>query len=115
MSMKFYTAAVALLTLAACNNDENYDPLADGPVAAQVTAGISRTMTRVSTDDGGAASFSTGDKINVVANGSTYNYSYDGTDWSAVSTPYYSKTTKKLLSGLGMPTQVWKRRTIKSA
>lgn len=89
MSVKLYTAAVALLALAACTNDENYDPFADGPVAAQVTAGISRTMTRVSTDDSGAASFSKDDVIHVVANGSTYDYSYDGPDWSAVSTPYY--------------------------
>lgn len=88
MSVKLYTAAVALLALAACTNDENYDPFADGPVAAQVTAGISRTMTRVSTDDGGAASFTTDDVIHVVADNSTYDYSYDGTDWSA-STPYY--------------------------
>lgn len=88
MSVKLYTAAVALLALAACNKDENYDPLADGPVAAQVTAGISRTMTRVSTDDGGTASFTTDDVIHVVANDGTYDYSYDGTGWSA-STPYY--------------------------
>lgn len=89
MKIRFYATAAALLSLAACNNDEMNDPLADGPVAAQVTAGISRTMTRVSTDDGGAASFSKDDVIHVVANGSTYDYSYDGPDWSAVSTPYY--------------------------
>lgn len=91
MSMKFYTAAVALLTLAACNNDENYDPLADGPVAAQVTAGISRTMTHVSTDDGGAASFSTGDKINVVTDKTeTHVYALqDNGTWQADGDPYY--------------------------
>lgn len=89
MSVKLYTAAVALLALAACNKDENYDPFADGPVAAQVTAGISRTMIRVSTDDGGAASFTADDVIHVVADGDTYDYSYDGTGWSAVITPYY--------------------------
>lgn len=91
MSVKFYTAAVALLTLAACNNDENHNPLADGPVAAQVTAGISRTMTRVSTDDSGAASFSTGDKINVVAAGTqTHVYALqDNSTWQADGDPYY--------------------------
>ena len=89
MSVKLYTAAAALLSLAACNNGEMNDPLAYGPVAAQVTAGISRTVTRASTDDGGAASFTTGDVIHVVANGGTYDYSYDGTGWSAVMTPYY--------------------------
>lgn len=89
MSVKLYTAAVALLALAACTNDENYDPFADGLVAAQVTAGISRAMTRISTDDGGAASFTADDVIHVVADGDTYDYSYDGTGWSAVITPYY--------------------------
>ena len=89
MRMKLYTAAAALLALAACNNNEMNDPLADGPVAAQVTAGISRTMTRVSIDNKSTASFSKDDVIHVVADKSTYDYSYDGSSWSAVSAPYY--------------------------
>ncbi|MCD8275965.1 MAG: fimbrillin family protein [Alistipes sp.] len=92
MKIRFYTAAAALLILAACNNDEMNDPLADGPVAAQVTAGISRTMTHVGIDkDGGPASFSTGDRINVVAAGTqthAYTLQTDGT-WQAGDDPYY--------------------------
>ena len=41
----FYTMLAAGL-LASCTNDELADnPLADGPVAAQVTADISQTLT----------------------------------------------------------------------
>lgn len=92
MKIRFYTAAAALLTLAACNNDEMNDPLADGPVAAQVTAGISQTMTHVGIDkDGGPASFSTGDRINVVAAGTqTHVYTLQADDtWQAGDDPYY--------------------------
>lgn len=91
MSVKFYTAAAALLALAACNNDEMNDPLTNGPVAAQVTAGISQTMTRVNIEGDGAASFSTGDKINVVAVGTqTHVYTLQADDtWQAGDDPYY--------------------------
>ena len=84
----FYTMLAAGL-LASCTNDELADnPLADGPVAAQVTADISQTLTRVSVN-GVSASFTSGDIINVVADGSaTHVYAYNGTTWSAAS-PYY--------------------------
>ena len=61
--------------LTACNKEMD-NPLADGPVAAQVTAGISQTLTRVSANANGiSASFTNGDIINVVADGSaTYVY-----------------------------------------
>ena len=78
---------VAAGLLASCTNDE----LADGPVAAQVTAGISQTLTRVSAN-GNSASFTNGDEINVVANGNaTYVYTLqdNGTTWSAGNNPYY--------------------------
>ena len=78
--------------LASCTNDELADnPLADGPVAAQVTAGISQTLTRVSAN-GVSASFTDGDEINVVADGNaTYVYTLqdNGTTWSAGNNPYY--------------------------
>lgn len=87
----FYTMLAASL-LASCTNDELADnPLADGPVAAQVTAGISQTLTRVSAN-GLSASFTDGDEINVVADGSaTYVYTLqdNGTTWSAGNNPYY--------------------------
>ena len=61
----FYTMLAAGL-LASCTNDELADnPLADGSVAAQVTADISQTLTRVSAN-GVSASFTSGDEINVV-------------------------------------------------
>ena len=78
--------------LAACSNEESVnDPLADGPVAAQVTAGIGQSMTRASIDAGGSAAFTAGDVIHVVAEGtSAYDYTLqDGGSWSAGSNPYY--------------------------
>ena len=89
----FYTMLAAGL-LASCTNDELADnPLADGPVAAQVTADISQTLTRVSANANGiSASFTNGDIINVVADGSaTYVYTLqdNGTTWSAGNNPYY--------------------------
>ena len=91
MKQNIYTTAVLLaLGLTACNKET--DPLADGPVAAQVTAGISQTLTRVSVANNGSASFTDGDEINVVANGSaTYVYTLqdNGTTWSAGNNPYY--------------------------
>ena len=90
MKANIYTATVLLaLGLTACN--EEMGPLADGPVAAQVTAGISQTLTRVSAN-GVSASFTDGDEINVVADGSaTYVYTLqdNGTTWSAGNNPYY--------------------------
>lgn len=87
----FYTMLAAGL-LASCTNDELADnPLADGPVAAQVTADISQTLTRVSVN-GVSASFTAGDEINVVADGNaTYVYTLqdNGTTWSAGDHPYY--------------------------
>ena len=89
-----WTPAVIMaltMTLAACSNEETEnDPLADGPVAAQVTAGIGQSMTRVSVDDNGSAAFTTGDVIHVVAGGTaTYDYTLQGDNsWSA-SNPYY--------------------------
>lgn len=87
----FATLAMAL-SLAACSGEEPADaPLAGGPVAAQVTAGISQTLTRISVGDDGSASFTTDDVIHVVANEtSTYDYTLqsDGS-WSAGSNPYY--------------------------
>ena len=78
--------------LASCTNDELADnPLADGPVPAQVTADISQTLTRVSAN-GVSASFTAGDEINVVADGNaTYVYTLqdNGTTWSAGDHPYY--------------------------
>ena len=89
-----WTPAVIMaltMTLAACSNEETVnDPLADGPVAAQVTAGIGQSMTRVSVDDNGSAEFTTGDVIHVVAGGTaTYDYTLQGDNsWSA-SNQYY--------------------------
>lgn len=91
MKANIYTAAVLLvLGLTACNKET--DPLADGPVAAQVTASISQTPTRVSVTNDGSASFTDGDEINIVANSSaTYVYTLqdNGTTWSAGNNPYY--------------------------
>ena len=92
MNMKrifLYTMLAAGL-LASCTNDENQN----GPVAAQITAGINQATTRVSVD-GNSASFTGGDKINVVApDNNTYVYTLqsDGT-WSDGNNPYYFQNT----------------------
>ena len=91
--LKWTPAAIMALTmtLAACSNEEMVnDPLADGPVAAQVTAGISGTQTRVSVN-GQSAAFTAGDVIHVVADETAaYDYTLqDGGSWSAGSNPYY--------------------------
>lgn len=91
--LKLNVAAFATLTmalaLAACDNEElANDPLADGPVAAQVKAGISQTLTRVSSSDN-AASFTDGDEIHVVADDRTYDYTFNSSTWSAGNNPYY--------------------------
>lgn len=89
-----WTPAVIMaltMTLTACSNEETVnDPLADGPVAAQVTAGISGTQTRVSVN-GQSAEFTAGDVIHVVADETAaYDYTLqDGGSWSAGSNPYY--------------------------
>ena len=93
MKASIYTTAVLLaLGLTACNKET--DPLADGPVAAQVTAGISQTLTRVSVN-GVSASFTANDEINVVANGATYAYTFNGTAWSS-NEPYYFQNRDKV-------------------
>lgn len=92
--LKWTPAIIMALTmaLAACDNEElANDPLADGPVAAQVTAGISQTLTRVSAGNDGSAEFTEGDVIHVVANEtSTYAYTLQADNsWSAGNNPYY--------------------------
>lgn len=91
MKLKFYATALLALTLAGCNHDEMDNPLADGPVPLGVTAGISSVATRITTD-GKVPAFATGDKINVVADGtSAYQYSLNADNkWEAVDNkPYY--------------------------
>lgn len=92
MNMKrifLYTMLAAGL-LASCTNDENLN----GPVAAQITAGINQATTRVSVD-GNSASFTDGDKINVVApDNNTYVYTLQSDDtWSDGNNPYYFQDT----------------------
>lgn len=92
MNVKMIGMAALTLALAACSNDEMPDPLADGPVAMNVTAGISAVTTRVSVDGEGSAKFTAGDVIHVVADEtSAYDYTLqsDGGSWSAGSKPYY--------------------------
>ena len=88
------TVSLALL-LAACTNDELTDnPLADGPVALNVTAGINQATTRVSIDENNSASFTEGDQINVVADEEeTYTYTLQGSSWSAIADPYYFQSS----------------------
>ena len=89
----FYTILAAGL-LASCTNDELADnPLADGPVAAKVTAGINQALTRVSVDSEGSADFTTNDVIHVVTGNSTYEYTYNGSTWDAQTPRYYFQNT----------------------
>lgn len=88
MNKYIFIAAVAL-TFAACTNEE-INTVPDGAVALQVKADIQGVQTRVSVN-GNSASFTNGDMINVVANGSaTYVYTLqDNGTWSAGNNPYY--------------------------
>lgn len=63
--------AGAMLTfvLASCSNDEFASPSYDGPVAAQVTAGINDVLTRAAD-----ASWDMGDAIGISCNGTNTNY-----------------------------------------
>lgn len=96
----FSTAAtmMVLMTITACSNDSEPidDPLADGPVAAQVTADIGKIRSRISTT-GNSSQFVTGDKITVIdcTNTKKANYQLDsyGT-WNPVSDPYYFQNTR---------------------
>ena len=88
----FYTMLAAGL-LASCTNDELADnPLADGSVAAQVTADISQTLTRVSAN-GVSASFTSGDEINVAGNNPYYFQGRGIVSFQAwYAAPDYTKT-----------------------
>lgn len=92
--ISFYGMVLLALSLTACTQDELQDnPLADGPVALNVTAGISQVATRVSIE-GNTAAFTNGDQINVVADGNeTYVYTLQGSSWSAGDNPYYFQNT----------------------
>lgn len=92
--ISFYGMVLLALSLTACTQDELQDnPLADGPVALNVTAGISQVATRVSIE-GNTAAFTEGDRINVVADGNeTHVYTLQGSSWSAGNDPYYFQNT----------------------
>lgn len=92
--ISFYGMVLLALSLTACTQDELQDnPLADGPVALNVTAGISQVATRVSIE-GNTAAFTNGDQINVVADGNeTHVYTLQGSSWSAGDNPYYFQNT----------------------
>lgn len=92
--ISFYGMVLLALSLTACTQDELQDnPLADGPVALNVTAGISQVATRVSIE-GNTAAFTNGDQINVVADGNeTHVYTLEGSSWSAGNDPYYFQNT----------------------
>lgn len=93
MVTKILPVALAAMTLAlaGCTQDElNDNLLANGPVAAQVTAGIGNASTRATTTDSGS-SFESGDVIYVVAANDTryYTYTLQNSVWGAGSDPFY--------------------------
>lgn len=100
MNYKQILYVAAALAMTACGNDE----LPGGSdnnerVALQVSAGIGQTTTRISID-GSAAAFTTGDKINVVANETethVYVLQADGT-WQAEDEPYYLQGRNNVVS-----------------
>lgn len=90
MKQSILFALLAAGLLASCNRDEPQPKPTSDPVAAQVTASINQALPRVSVGDDGAAAFTAGDRINVVATGNaTHVYTFDGTAWSAGNNPYY--------------------------
>ncbi len=99
-TLKLFVAAAALLSLSACNNDENLtDPFADGPVAMTFTADINSVATRATT-----TGFQEGDVVGIipVKNGSVetaqvniaYTYGSDGTFKATL--PYYFQDRKEV-------------------
>ncbi|MCZ9312596.1 MAG: fimbrillin family protein [Methanocorpusculum sp.] len=104
-TLKLFVAAAALLSLSACNNDENLtDPFADGPVAMTFTADINSVATRATT-----TGFQEGDVVGIIpwkANQSgtqtvetaqaniAYTYGSDGKFKAAL--PYYFQDRKEV-------------------
>lgn len=90
-TLRLLAAATMLLSLASCDNDENYDPLANGPVQMSFTADINGVATRAT-----ATGFETGDAVgiipvkggNVETAQANIAYTRGSTGFSA-TTPYY--------------------------
>ncbi len=92
-TLKLFVAATALLSLSACNNDENLtDPFADGPVAMTFTADINSVATRATT-----TGFQEGDVVGIipVKGGSVETaqanlaYTYGSDNQFKATLPYY--------------------------
>lgn len=60
-TLRMIAAGAALLSLSACNNDENFNPLADGPVPMSFMAGISGVATRAT-----PTGFENGDMVGII-------------------------------------------------
>lgn len=88
---KYFFFAATALALAACTNDETFDPLADGPVPMTFTAGIDGVATRAT-----ATAFEAGDMVGIIPmkGGSVESaqanraYTYNGSAFEATP-PYY--------------------------
>lgn len=90
-TLRLIAAGALFFSLAACHNDEGFDPLADGPVPMSFTADINSVATRAKTNG-----FENGDvvgifplKENVVeAEQANIAYTYNGSAFTATP-PYY--------------------------
>lgn len=97
-TLRMIAAGAVLLSLFACNNDENFNPLADGPVPMSFTAGISSVATRAT-----ATGFEDGDKVGIIpvkgggveAVQANIAYTYNGSAFEA-NPPYYFQNFEKV-------------------
>lgn len=97
-TLRMIVAGAALLSLSACNNDGNFNPLADGPVPMSFMAGISGVATRAT-----ATGFENGDMVGIIpvkgggveAAQANIAYTYNGSAFEA-NPPYYFQDFEKV-------------------
>lgn len=97
-TLRMIAAGAALLSLSACNNDENFNPLADGPVPMSFMADISGVATRAT-----ATGFENGDIVGIIpvkgggveAVQANIAYTHNGSAFEA-NPPYYFQDFEKV-------------------
>ncbi len=91
-AIRYFTAAMVLSGLAACQSDDtDWGGFDADPNAVRISATVGETLTR-SNPTGDATTvkrFNAGDKISVSSNQTTAVYEFDGTDWTPTNPDKY--------------------------